>query len=118
MSWEYEIEVPHVVVVGGEHIEIGTFSAIVECQPDESVGDTDWYISGVALDGLIINPMIVGNPRAEKVSRHWLHETHPLRKHITQHAYRHCADDLDRLWTRWQNDLPRKAKRGSGWALS
>lgn len=111
MSFEHSFEMPNEILVNGEWIDCGTITCFVEAEPDETLGDTDWYVSACGIEGRLINDMITSRPRAKDTSVHWLPASHPLYHTIKRYAYKHEATALEELWHKWLNDRPRSYRR-------
>lgn len=107
--WQCRIEMPLEVNVSGEWIDTGvTYEVILNCEPDESIGDTNYWISGVGIEGRLINDMMESRPRAEHESTHWLPRTHPLHQAAIAYAKRDwkIKERLNDLWAEWLYDRP------------
>ena len=107
--WEVRIDLPVEVQVDRDHfIDTGVvLEMILVCEPDESVGDTDFWISAVGIEGREILQM-ADRRREDKSATYWLARTHPL--HIA--ALKYAKTDLktreilnDR-WGEWLYDKP------------
>ncbi len=107
--WEVRIDMPIEVQVGRDHlVDTGlTYELILVCEPDETVGDTDYWISAVGIEGRDILPM-ADRRREKTISTYWLARNHPL--HIA--ALKHAKEDpktreqLNDAWSLWLDDKP------------
>jgi hypothetical protein len=82
----------------------------LEVEPDETVGDTDYWISAVHLEG---HAMTKGKVAEGKPTDHQLPDGDPMTEAIRTYAYRTHKAQLDGLWEQYLNDLPRKRSRAS-----
>jgi hypothetical protein len=82
----------------------------LQVDPDETVGDTDYWISAIWIEG---NAMTKGVIATGKPTDHRVPDSDPMSESIRTYAYRTHKAQLDGLWEKYLNDLPRKRSRGS-----
>ena len=90
-GFDHSFEYPHDVTIGVDKIE-GPVPVRVYCEPDESVGDTDWYCAAIYLD---LNGGIELDKNDEGVQR------------LMHHAYQVERKHIESKWQDWLWDRPR-----------
>jgi hypothetical protein len=80
----------------------------VEIEPDETLGDTHYWISAVYLEG---HAMVRGKITDGKAVDHRLPDGDPMTEAIRAWVYRSHEAQLDELWQRYLNDRPTKRRR-------
>jgi hypothetical protein len=107
--WECRIEMPlEVRIDRDEWIDTGvTYELILVCEPDESVGDTNYWISAVGIEGQKILEL-ANRTREKEVATYWLARTHPLHKSAIKYALTDLKtkERLEDLWAEWLYDKP------------
>lgn len=106
--WECKIELPvRLEIARDETIDTGLrYDLTLVCEPDESVGDTDFWISAVGIEGQMIPPMA---PKLrEPEAMYWLARNHPLHQEAIKFAMSDLKtlERLRDLWAEWLNDAP------------
>ena len=79
----------------------------VEIEPDETVGNTHYWISAVYLEG---NEMVKGRVDDGKPKDHRLPDDDPMTEAIRAYVYRTHEAQLDDLWRKYLNDRPTKRR--------
>lgn len=97
-----EFELPVMITVNGMNIEAygPEVTVRITAEPDETIGDADWYISRVEVQGYT----------AGKRDADWfpLPDGHPIHRQAVSVAYERRHDHLDRKWRSYLADLPRR----------
>ena len=107
--WEVRIDLPVEVKVDHDHhIDTGVvIELILVCEPDESVGDTNFWISAVGIEGRSILEM-ADRRREKETSTYWLAKTHPLHQAAIKYAKQDLKtrERLNDAWGEWLYDKP------------
>lgn len=107
--WEVKIDMPVEINVGPDHwVDSGvTIELTLVCEPDESVGDTTYWISAVGIDAHEIYEL-AGRRREKEWSRFWLARNHPLHQRAVKFALSDLKtrEVLNDRWGEWLNDKP------------
>jgi hypothetical protein len=107
--WEVKIDLPIEIKVGSdEWMDTGlTYEMTLVCEPDESVGDTTYWISAVGIEGFAINEL-ADRRREKKPTTYWLARNHPLHQAAIKYAMRDLKtrEILNDKWGEWLDDRP------------
>lgn len=107
--WECRIDLPVEVRIGPhERVDTGsTIELILACEPDESVGDTTYWISGVGVEGRAICDL-ADDRRDKATATYWLARNHPLHEAALKYARTDpkTRERLNDLWSDWLDDKP------------
>ncbi len=80
---------------GATPVEYGIMDVAIELEPDESVGDTDYYIARCYVHGA----------KPQKMYEwHEVPKTSPLFDEICAHAKVYRDQQMADLWSEWQSD--------------
>lgn len=74
-----------------------------EIEPDETLGDTDYYISSLWIEGTKSER----GKLADAQDDHRIPDTDPMAEVIRHYAYKTHKRQLDELWQRHLRDLPK-----------
>jgi hypothetical protein len=78
----------------------------LQVDPDETVGDTDYWISALWIEGLKMDR----GKLADHQDDHRIPDSDPMSEAIRTWAYRTHKAQLDDLWDQYLNDKPRKKR--------
>jgi hypothetical protein len=101
------IDYPLPVTMDGGLIVCVPTTVTLEIEPDESIGNTDYYIAAVHLEG---HQMVKGKIEDGKPKDYRVPDTDPLSEMIRTYAYRTHKAQLEGRWQTYLNDLPSKRR--------
>ncbi len=103
---ELIIDYPMPIVCDGGLIVCVPTSVTLQVDPDESVGDTDYWISAVYLEGWKMDKGKIADAQDD----HRIPDSDPMSEVIRTWAYRTHKAQLDELWQSYLADKPRKRR--------
>ena len=103
---ELIIDYPMPLVFDGGLIVCVPTTITLQLDPDESVADTDYWISSVWIEGTKQDK----GQLADHQDDHRIPDSDPMAEAIRHYAYRTHKAQLDALWQRYLDDRPRKRR--------